>query len=182
MTQTPQDAQDVIAFWREAGPKKWFARDDAFDLAFRDCFAMHYGRAQRGELTSWRQTPEGALAEILLLDQFPRNVFRNTRWAFETDAQARDATNALIASGFDKQIAEDIRPFAYMPWMHSEALEDQHRCVDAMTALNETNAHHAREHRKLIERFGRFPHRNEILGRASTPEEKQFLAEIGYNP
>jgi uncharacterized protein (DUF924 family) len=182
MTQTPQEAMDVIAFWREAGPKKWFAKDDAFDLAFRDRFALLYGRAQRGELKPWRETPEGALAEILLLDQFPRNVFRNTCWAFETDAQAREATHALVASGLDRQIPEDIRPFAYMPWMHSEALEDQHRCVDAMTALNENNAHHAREHRKLIERFGRFPHRNAILGRDSTPEEKQFLAEGGYSP
>ncbi len=182
MTSTPQEAQDVIAFWREAGPKKWFAKDSTFDIAFRDRFALLYSRASRGELEDWRVTPEGALAEIILLDQYPRNSFRDTPWAFATDQLAREATDALIESGHDTQIPEDIRPFAYMPYMHSESLSDQNLCVDLMTALNETNAHHAKEHRKLIERFGRFPHRNEILGRDGTDEEKRFLAEGGYSP
>lgn len=182
MAATPDDAQAVLAFWREAGPKKWFAKDAAFDVAFRDRFPLLYSKASRGELGHWRPTPEGALAEILLLDQYPRNAFRDTPWAFATDDLACGATSALVASGRDRDIPEDIRSFAYMPWMHSESLEDQHRCVEAMTALNENNAHHAREHRKLIERFGRFPHRNGILGRQSTEEEKQFLAAGGYSP
>jgi len=182
MSQTPPEALDVIAFWREAGPKKWFAKDSAFDIAFRDRFALLYGRASRGELKGWRATPEGALAEILLLDQFPRNAFRNTPWSFASDARAVEAADALMQSGQDRALAEDLRPFAYMPYMHSERMEHQDRCVDLMTQLNETNAHHAREHRKLIERFGRFPHRNEILGRDSTPEEAAFLKEGGYSP
>lgn len=182
MAATPDDAQAVLAFWREAGPKKWFAKDAAFDVAFRDRFAPHYSKASRGELGHWRATPEGALAEIILLDQYPRNAFRDTPLAFATDELARGATNALVASGRDHDIPEEMRPFAYMPWMHSETLDDQNRCVKAMTALNERNAHHAREHRKLIERFGRFPHRNEILGRQSTREERQFIAAGGYSP
>lgn len=182
MAATPQEALDVIAFWREAGPKKWFSKDPAFDIAFRDRFALLYSRASRGELAGWRATPEGALAEILLLDQFPRNAFRGTPWQFTTDGLAREAAIAMVQSGHDAQLAEDIRPFAYLPFTHSEALDDQHRCVSLMTPLGETYAHHAREHRKLIERFGRFPHRNDVLGRASTPEETAFLAEGGYSP
>jgi uncharacterized protein (DUF924 family) len=182
MASAPEEAHAVVAFWREAGPKKWFTKDSAFDVAFRDRFALLYSKASRGELSHWRATPEGALAEILLLDQYPRNAFRDTPWAFATDELARQATNVLVASGADRDIPEDLRPFAYMPWMHSESLEDQNRCVEAMTALNENNAHHAREHRKLIERFGRFPHRNAILGRTSTAAEQEFLASGGYSP
>lgn len=182
MTATPPEALEVIAFWREAGPKKWFAKDSAFDIAFRDRFAALYTRAMRGDLESWRATPEGALAEILLLDQFPRNAFRDTPWSFATDALAIEAADALMQSGHDQALAADLRPFAYMPYMHSELIAHQDRCVGLMAQVNENNAHHAREHRKLIARFGRFPHRNEILGRVNTPEEEAFLAGGGYSP
>jgi uncharacterized protein (DUF924 family) len=182
MTGTPQEAQDVLAFWREAGPKKWFAKDAAFDIAFRDRFALLYSQACRSELTSWRATPEGALAEILLLDQFPRNAFRNTPWAFATDNLALAAAKELVASGQDKALPDELRAFAYMPFDHSESLEDQDHAVALLSPLSKDNAFHAIEHRKLIERFGRFPHRNAILGRTNTPEEQAFLDGGGYRP
>lgn len=178
----PQEALDVVAFWRDAGPKKWFAKDSAFDIAFRDRFALLYSRASRGELKAWRTTPEGALAEILLLDQFPRNVFRGTLWSFATDAAARAASAALIAAGHDQKLPVDMRAFAYMPYVHSEALPDQDRALSLMETLGGDYAHHAEEHRKVIQRFGRFPHRNETLGRTSTPEETAFLQGGGYTP
>jgi uncharacterized protein (DUF924 family) len=182
MSTTPDEAQDVLAFWREAGPKKWFAKDAAFDVAFRDRFALLYSKASRGELAHWRTTPEGALAEILLLDQFPRNAFRNTPWAFATDALALDAAKAMVAAGLDKALPNALRAFAYMPFDHSEALADQDRAVELLSPISEENAFHARSHRDLIVRFGRFPHRNEILGRKTTPEEQAFLDGGGYRP
>lgn len=182
MTDTPSEAQDVLAFWREAGPKKWFAKDSAFDIAFRNRFALLYSQASRSELKHWRTTPEGALAEILLLDQFPRNAFRNTPWAFATDNLALAAAKELVASGHDKTLPDELRAFAYMPFDHSESLEDQDHAVALLTPLSEENAFHAIEHRKLIERFGRFPHRNAILGRTSTPEEDAYLKSDGYRP
>jgi uncharacterized protein (DUF924 family) len=176
------DAREVIAFWRAAGPRKWFAKDAAFDVDFRDRFAHLYSQASRAELVSWRNTAEGALAEILLLDQFPRNVFRGTPWMFATDALAREAARALIASGQDVALAQDLHPVAYLPFTHSEAVEDQDRCVALMTPLGESYAHHANEHRKVIIRFGRFPHRNTILGRINTPDEQAFIDGGGYSP
>lgn len=182
MSVPPAEAQDVIAFWREAGPKQWFAKDSAFDMAFRDRFALLYSKASRGELAHWRTTPEGALAEILLLDQFPRNAFRNTPWAFATDARAVEAAAAMVAGGQDSQLPNDLRVFAYMPFEHSESLADQDRAVALITPISDEFASHARAHRDLIVRFGRFPHRNDILGRPSMPDEISFLAEGGYRP
>ena len=141
-----------------------------------------YSKASRGELAHWRATPEGALAEILLLDQFPRNAFRDTPWAFATDALALEAAKAMVSAGLDKALPDDLRSFAYMPFDHSESLDDQDRAVELLTPLSPEYACHAHAHRDLIARFGRFPHRNEILGRASTPEEITFLAEGGYRP
>jgi len=182
MTTTPDDAQAVLAFWREAGPKQWFAKDAAFDVAFRDRFALLYSRASRGELCDWRATPEGALAEILLLDQFPRNAFRGTPWSFATDERALEAAKAMLSAGHDKALPDDVRSFAYMPFDHSEDLDDQERAVELLSPISENHAYHARSHRDLIARFGRFPHRNEILGRESTNEERAFLDAGGYRP
>lgn len=182
MAETPEDAQAVLAFWREAGPKKWFAKDAAFDVAFRDSFALLYSKASRGELAHWRATPEGALAEILLLDQFPRNAFRDTPWSFATDARALEVAKAMLAAGHDKALPDDVRSFAYMPFDHSENLDDQHRAVELLSPISENHAYHARAHRDLIARFGRFPHRNEVLGRESTEEERAFLDGGGYRP
>jgi uncharacterized protein (DUF924 family) len=182
MSATPDEAQDVLAFWREAGPKKWFAKDAAFDVAFRDRFALLYSKASRGELAHWRTTPEGALAEILLLDQFPRNAFRNTPWSFATDARALEAAKAMLSAGHNKALPDDVRSFAYMPFDHSESLDDQERAVELLTPISKEHAYHAKSHRDVIARFGRFPHRNAILGRTNTPEEQAFLDSGGYRP
>lgn len=179
---TPRDAEEVIAFWRAAGPKKWFAKDAAFDVDFRDRFALLYSRASRAELAFWRTTAESALAEILLLDQYPRNAFRGTPWMFATDALAREAARAIIQSGLDKQLDDSLRPFAYMPFDHSEDLSDQERAVELLSPFSPDNAYHAKAHRDVIARFGRFPHRNAILGRLPTEAEAKFLAEGGYTP
>ena len=112
MSATPGEAQGVIEFWREAGPKKWFAKDSGFDAAFRDRFARLHDQAAHGELLHWRAMPEGALAEILLLDQYPRNAFRDTPRAFATDARALEAAKAMLAAGHDKALPDDIRSFA----------------------------------------------------------------------
>ena len=182
MSATPGEAQGVIEFWREAGPKKWFAKDSGFDAAFRDRFAQLHDQAAHGELLHWRATPEGALAEILLLDQYPRNAFRDTPRAFATDARALEAAKAMLAAGHDKALPDDIRSFAYMPFDHSENLADQDRAIELLSPISENHAFHARAHRDLIVRFGRFPHRNAILGRESTAEETAFLAAGGYRP
>lgn len=179
---TPREATEVIAFWRAAGPKKWFAKDPAFDVEFRDRFAHLYAKASRAELAHWRNTAEGALAEILLLDQFPRNAFRGTPWMFATDALAREATRAIIHAGLDKQLPDELRSFAYMPFDHSEDLADQERAVELLSPFSENHAYHAKAHRDVIARFGRFPHRNAVLGRMPTDAEAMFLAEGGYTP
>jgi uncharacterized protein (DUF924 family) len=164
----------------EAGPAKWFAKDPAFDVAFRDRFALLYGRASRGELAGWRATPEGALAEILLLDQYPRNAFRGTPWMYATDALAREAADAAVRAGHDKSIPVDLRVFVYLPFGHSENLADQQRSVELSAAMPEPSPRNARRHHDIILRFGRFPHRNPILGRTMTGEEQDYLDDGGF--
>ena len=169
---------EVVAFWREAGPDRWFTRDDAFDALCRERFILTYEAAARGDLNEWELEPEGALAVVLLLDQFPRNMFRGTRRVYATDAAALSTADRAIERGHDKAVSPELRAFFYLPFMHSEDLGDQERSV----ALNEASgdgdaATWARHHRDLIARFGRFPHRNAVLGRESTAEEQAFLAE-----
>jgi uncharacterized protein (DUF924 family) len=171
---------DVIAFWCEAGPSLWFAKDDAFDRRFRDTFIEAHKAACRGELDSWQQTPGGALALILLLDQFPRNAFRGTPRMYSTDAAARRVADAAIAAGHGRHIDADLRLFLYLPFAHSEQLADQERSVALCRELGEENLAHAQGHHDIVKRFGRFPHRNPILGRAMTDEEQRFLDEGGY--
>lgn len=178
--QTPADARAIIAFWREAGPRLWFAKDSAFDVKFRDRFAALYGKAARGELITWRSTPDGALAEILLLDQYPRNAFRGTPHMYATDALARDAARAMLAAKQDRAISADIRLFCYLPFGHSEDLTDQQLSVELSRPLGEPNLSHAIEHRDIVVMFGRFPHRNPILGRTMTGEEQDYLDTGGY--
>ena len=171
---------DVIAFWCEAGPSLWFAKDDAFDRRFRDTFMGAHDAACRGELDDWQRTPGGALALILLLDQFPRNAFRGTVRMYGSDAKARQAADAAIASGHDRHIDADLRLFFYLPFAHSEQLADQERSVALCRELGEENLAHAQGHHDIVKRFGRFPHRNPILGRVMTAEEQRFLDEGGY--
>ena len=172
---------DVIAFWRDAGPSRWFKKDEAFDRSFRDRFLLTHESAARGELDGWMGSAEGALALCLLLDQFPRNAFRGTPRMFATDAKAREVARAAIDAGFDAQVDAPLRPFFYLPFMHSERLEDQDLCVQLSGRTDEGTQRFARLHRDIIARFGRFPHRNAVLGRTTTPQEQQFLDAGGFS-
>jgi uncharacterized protein (DUF924 family) len=176
---------DVIAFWREAGPDRWFQRDEAERLAFdaevRRRFLALHERAAAGELKEWESSAEGALALLLLLDQFPRNMFRGTPQAFATDPLARAITAAALLKGFDAQVPSDLRQFFYLPFEHSEDMADQERGLALYTAAgDEEGLKWAKLHADIIRQFGRFPHRNKILGRTSTPEEQGFLDEGGF--
>lgn len=167
---------EIVTFWREAGPDKWFADDHAFDLAVRSKFLAAHEAAARGEIAAWQDDREGALALVLLFDQFPRNMFRGEARAFATDAMARAAADRAIARGFDQATDLTMRPFFYLPLMHSEALVDQDRCVRLYEALADAeHLRYAREHRDVIRTFGRFPHRNRALGRTTTQAEREFL-------
>ena len=180
LAEAPREARDVVEFWRAAGPSAWFAKDPAFDVAFRDRFALLYSRASRGELADWRASPEGALAEILLLDQYPRNAFRGTPHMYATDALAREAADAAIRAGRDQAVPTDLRLFIYLPFGHSEDLADQQRSVDLASSLPDPSPRNAKRHHDIILWFGRFPHRNPILGRAMTGEEQEYLDTGGY--
>ncbi|NWG24843.1 MAG: DUF924 family protein [Pseudorhodoplanes sp.] len=174
--------QEIVAFWREAGPDKWFERDDGFDAAIRERFLETHEAAASGALAAWEGNAEGALALLILLDQFPRNMFRGTPRAFATDARARAIADRAIAQGFDTAVAPQMRSFFYLPFMHSEKLADQERCVALYRAAGDQDGlKYADEHADIIRRFGRFPHRNVILGRTSTPEEKAFLEGGGFS-
>lgn len=170
----------VVQFWREAGPRRWFRQDDAFDALFRSRFLRAHQEAAAGRLACWQESAEGALALVLLLDQFPRNAFRGTPRMYATDALARAAAAAAIAAEHDRHVDAQLRQFFYLPFMHSEELADLDRCCALMQPLAGENLRYARHHRDIVARFGRFPHRNAVLGRESTPEEERFLAESGF--
>lgn len=172
--------ETLVQFWREAGPQRWFRKDDAFDATFRERFLGAHEAAAAGKLQSWLDTAEGALALVLLLDQFPRNAFRGTPRMYATDAKARSAADAAIAAGHDERVEPQLRPFFYLPFMHSEQLADLERCVALNEAVGGENLRFARHHRDVVARFGRFPHRNALLGRPSTEDERRFLAEGGF--
>ncbi len=173
-------AEEVVAFWREAGPDRWFTKDEAFDRRFREQFLALYEAGARGELASWQATATGALALLILLDQFPRNAFRGTPRMYATDALAREVADAAIAAGHHRNVETDLQLFFCLPFGHSEDIAEQERAVTLCQPLGETNLKHAEGHRDIVRRFGRFPHRNPILGRAMTPEEQRFLDEGGY--
>lgn len=171
---------DIIAFWRDAGPEKWFAKDDAFDAELRARFLDAHHAAARREHEDMMETADGALALILLLDQVPRNVFRDSGHAFATDPLARHYAERAIATGFDRVVDPMLRIFMYLPLEHSEALADQDRCVALVEAMGHAAyLKYAEAHRDVIRRFGRFPHRNRALGRVNTPEEQAWLEAGG---
>lgn len=172
---------DIIAFWSEAGPELWFAKDDGFDRRFREQFSQAHEMALRGELDHWQRTPGGALALILLLDQFPRNVFRGTPRMYASDSAALQVAEAALAAGHDRHFDPDIRLFFYLPFAHSEELTHQERSVALCRELGGESLAHAEGHRDIIRRFGRFPHRNPILKRDTTAAELQFLNEGGFS-
>jgi uncharacterized protein (DUF924 family) len=177
---------DVLDFWFSQPPKNWFRKDAAFDDAIRTRFGATIDKAVSGGLREWDEAgPAGTLARILVLDQFTRNAWRDTPASFAGDALALAAAQALVDSGGDQLLTPQQRAFAWMPFEHAEDLAMQQRAVDLFTQLS---AHHegftdtldyAQRHRAVIERFGRFPHRNAILGRTSTPDESAFLTEPG---
>lgn len=172
--------QDVLAFWRDAGPSRWFRKDEAFDHEFRTRFLGAHEAAQRGEFDGWAQDAEGALALLILLDQFPRNAFRGNERTFESDAKAREIARLAIQAGHDTQATPDLRNFFYLPFVHSEELTDQDLAVELARALGDEVLRWAIIHRDIIEKFGRFPHRNAALGRTTTPEEQRFLDAGGF--
>jgi len=176
-----QTAQDVIDFWTDAGPELWFRGGEAFDTRCRETFMDLHMSASRGELAHWADSADGALALLLLLDQIPRNIFRGSAHIYATDPMALAVANAAIERGFDKQYDTELRSFFYMPYMHSESLSDQQRCTALFSALPGSNSQKwATHHRAIIERFGRFPHRNRVLGRVTTPAEQAWLDEGGF--
>jgi uncharacterized protein (DUF924 family) len=173
---------DVLAFWRQAGPDRWYARDNAFDAEIRARFLEFWRKAVAGELSAWEASDDGALALTIVLDQFPRNIFRGDPKTYASDAAARDVASRAIDRGSDLRVADDLREFFYLPFMHSEHLADQLRCIDLLRQAGRTdNLKYAEDHAAIIRRFGRFPHRNRILGRATTSEEQAFLDEGGFS-
>ena len=173
--------QTVLQFWfTELTPQQHFAKDAALDESIRTRFGPTLEAAARCELFTWRATPEGRLAEILVLDQFSRNVYRDTARAFAQDALALALAQELVASGQDRNLPTAQRVFAYMPYMHSESalIHEQALALFAQPGM-ENNLDFEHRHKAIIDRFGRYPHRNAILGRTSTPEELAFLSEPG---
>jgi len=181
--------QHILSFWfDEAGAQKWYKGGDSFDALIRERFEVFTVKtAATFEAESahpWETKPEDALALVILLDQFSRNMYRGTKGAFAFDASALTIARRAVGKGFDLKLPQDQRAFFYMPYMHAEDIATQDECVRlAGTRLeNASTLFHAREHQKLIAKFGRFPHRNKILGRTSTQEELSFLYEGGYTP
>jgi uncharacterized protein (DUF924 family) len=175
------NAAEILSFWfSERVKPKWFEPDAAFDAELNDRFRPANERARAGELNSWTGTPEGALALVILLDQSPRNIERGSPKAFATDEQALAIAGQAVARGFDAGLDAKQRQFLYLPFMHSENLEDQERGMELYTALGLAEPlDFMRRHRDVIARFRRFPHRNEVLGRKSTEAEIDFLNQPG---
>ena len=173
--------KDVLNFWfDETKPSQWFEVNPAFDGKILERFLEPYTIAASGGLLDWTQSADGVLAYCILLDQMPRNMFRGTPKAFATDAQALKAAKQAVSKGLDKNIEVQKRRFVYLPFEHSEDINDQHRSValfDAMKEDDATGYEYAVKHLEVIDQYGRFPHRNKILGRMNTPEEEKYLAQ-----
>jgi uncharacterized protein (DUF924 family) len=176
---------ELLDFWfSEEARARWFDSTPAFDEALRLQYLDTWQRGRDGKLQDWEETPDGALALVILLDQFPLNMFRDLPESYSTEAQSRAVASRAIDHGFDAALADDRKAFLYLPFMHSETLADQDLSVELFEAAGlEFNLKWARSHRETVRRFGRFPHRNAILGRASSAEEIAWLASPeGFNP
>lgn len=173
--------EDILQFWfQELTPQQQFQKDEALDQAIATRFGATLQAARQCELAPWRATPEGRLAEIIVLDQFSRNIHRDTALAFAQDAQALTLSQELVASGQHKALPVAQRAFAYMPYMHSESLAIHTQAMELFDQPGlENNLAFEIKHREIIARFGRYPHRNAVLGRNSTPEELEFLQQPG---
>lgn len=181
--RTPDRVQpdDIVDFWFSAGPEKWFKKDKDFDREIEDRFAAVHAAAARGERDHWQEDAQGAMALVILLDQFPRNMYRDTPEAFATDGKALRIAERAIGRGFDAAFELPQRRFLYMPFMHAEDPAMQQRCIDLCRAAgDEEGLKHARVHADIIARFGRFPHRNRILKRKTSARERRFLDGGGF--
>lgn len=177
--------EDIIQFWlNEVGPSGWYVADEELDATIRTRFLGDWTQAFAGGLHDWMTKPHNMLAYLILTDQFPRNMFRGEARAFATDPMARAAAKCAIDKEMDLRVPEPERQFFYLPLMHSECLTDQDRAVrKILTRMPETGASnllHAKAHREVIRKFGRFPYRNEALARCNSAEEEQFLQHGGY--
>lgn len=172
---------EVLDFWfKEHGPKDWFAKNPEFDAKIRSRFSALHAAAGRGELDDWAETATGALALIVILDQFSRNLYRDNAKAFALDARALRFAKRAVEKGFHKNLDQRERPFMFLPFEHSEDPRDQELSIEYYAELGDKSLlEWAEKHKAIIDRFGRYPHRNAVLGRASTPEEMAFLAGPG---
>ena len=172
---------DILHFWREAGPSAWFKKSARFDDAIRLKFEPTHFAAARGRYDAWAATADGALALLIVLDQFPRNLFRDCAHAYATDGKARKIARAAVAAGFHREVDPVLAQFFVLPFEHSEDLADHDEARRLAAELKEPNLDKWVElHRDIVARFGRFPHRNAALGRDTTPEEQAFLDEGGF--
>lgn len=174
---------EIINFWFvETEPVQWFQKNETFDSQIRDRFHATWAMARDGLCDNWKGDAQGCLALAIVLDQFPRNMFRDTPEAFATDAQALLVSKYAIAKGFDQILLPEQRRFIYLPYEHSENLADQNKSVELFAKMKKDDPmgyEYALRHRDVIEKYGRFPHRNAILGRANSPEEQEYLAQPG---
>ena len=176
---------DILDFWfSEESRKRWFNSTPEYDRQVKEQFESVWQQVRNGELADWEETADGAVALVILLDQLPLNMFRDQPESFSTEEKSRQVARRAIGNGFDIELADEFMAFLYLPFMHSESLDDQDRSVMLFeTAGLENNLKWARSHREIVRRFGRFPHRNNILGRESTPEEVEWLdSPEGFNP
>jgi uncharacterized protein (DUF924 family) len=180
MAEIDSRAAEVVRFWREAGSDAWFRKDAEFDARFHDACGEHHFAAARREFDAWIESPYEAFALMILLDQFPRNCFRGTGHMYATDPLARFFARKALAAGHHQTVDQELRPFFVLPFMHSEIMDDQQLCVELSRPLGEETLKYAIHHRDIIQQFGRFPHRNPMLGRDTTPAEQAFLEGGGF--
>jgi len=181
MAKTAPIIDDVLGFWFGAEPHEprsfWFMRDDSIDAEIHARFGTWYKEASVGDWDHLTATAQGTLALIIILDQFPRNMFRDDARSFETDALALALAKHAVNQGFDQQVSQTQRVFFYLPYEHSESMADQETCLELCKPLSPMTYDYAVQHHAIIQRFGRFPHRNKVLGRISTPEEVEYLKD-----
>ncbi len=172
----------ILDYWEQLGSKGWWVKKPAVDAEIHARFGQLHSQACNNELDDWLQTPDGTLALIIMLDQFSRNMFRGSAKSFAQDAKALSIAKEAVEKGFDYQSREKLRLFFYLPFEHSEMIEDQHRSIELLYSFNNSRdfMKAAIEHRDIIKQFGRFPHRNEVLGRQTTPEEQAYLDGGGF--
>ncbi len=176
------NATDVLDYWSQIGNKGWWVKNPQVDAEIHAKFGKLHADACQGKLDEWADTPDGALALIIVLDQFSRNMFRSDSRCFTHDAKSLEIAKTALEKGFDKKAQEDLRFFFYLPFEHSENIEDQNKSVELFEAYNGSPdfMKAALEHQDIIARFGRFPHRNKMLGRETTPEEQAYLDGDGF--